>query len=329
MEPEKTPRDRAEDLISLLLGWRPTPQHGVWVLRLAVVLVVLVAIGHAYNVTLLDWLKLLIVPAVITGVGIWFNHQQRERELGIAREQREQDTKIAEIRTNDEALQAYFDQLGRLLLDKDTQLGKSEEGAEVRTLARAWTLTVLTRLGSDGLRKRSVVQFLYEAKLLTKDRTTLDLREAFLNFAKLNGSDFNLTGVNLHGASLTKVTMNAANLGEADLSDTKMFGANLHMANLSGADMRKAVLMSANTDSTPLPRASATGDYEFHSPEPKNANLELADLSEVDLTDAYVSEEQLLSAASLAGATMPDGQKYEDWLKSKGSGKDGENSGSL
>ena len=329
MEPEKTPRDRAEVLISLLLGWRPTPQHGVWVLRLAVVLVVLVAIGHAYNVTLLDWLKLLIVPAVIAGVGIWFNHQQRERELGIAREQREQDTKIAEIRTNDEALQAYFDQMGRLLLDKDTQLGKSEEGAEVRTLARAWTLTVLTRLGSDGLRKRSVVQFLYEAKLLTKDRTTLDLREAFLNFAKLNGSDFNLTGVNLHGASLTKVTMNAANLGEANLSDTKMFGANLHMANLSGADMRKAVLMSANTDSTPLPRASATGDYEFHSPEPKNANLELADLSEVDLTDAYVSEEQLLSAASLAGATMPDGQKYEDWLKSKGSGEDGENSGSL
>jgi len=329
VEPEKTPRDRAEVLISLLLGWRPTPQHGVWVLRLAVVLVVLVAIGHAYNVTLLDWLKLLIVPAVIAGVGIWFNHQQRERELGIAREQREQDTKIAEIRTNDEALQAYFDQMGRLLLDKDTQLGKSEEGAEVRTLARAWTLTVLTRLGSDGLRKRSVVQFLYEAKLLTKDRTTLDLREAFLNFAKLNGSDFNLTGVNLHGASLTKVTMNAANLGEANLSDTKMFGANLHMANLSGADMRKAVLMSANTDSTPLPRASATGDYEFHSPEPKNANLELADLSEVDLTDAYVSEEQLLSAASLAGATMPDGQKYEDWLKSKGSGEDGENSGSL
>jgi uncharacterized protein YjbI with pentapeptide repeats len=317
VEPEKTPRDRAEDLISLLLGWRPTPQHGVWVLRLAVVLVVLVAIGYAYNVTLLDWLKLLIVPAVIAGVGIWFNHQQRERELGIAREQREQDTKIAEIRTNDEALQAYFDQMGRLLLDKDTQLGKSEEGAEVRTLARAWTLTVLTRLGSDGLRKRSVVQFLYEAKLLTKDRTTLDLREAFLNFAKLNGSDFNLTGVNLHGASLTKVTMNAANLGEANLSDTKMFGANLHMANLSGADMRKAVVMSANTDSTPLPRASATGDYEFHSPEPKNANLELADLSEVDLTDAYVSEEQLLSAASLAGATMPDGQKYEDWLKSK------------
>jgi hypothetical protein len=31
-------------------------------------------------------------------------------------------------------------------------------------------------------------------------------------------------------------------------------------------------------------------------------------------------------AKSLEGATMPNGQKYEDWLKDKqGSGKDGEN----
>jgi uncharacterized protein YjbI with pentapeptide repeats len=214
-------------------------------------------------------------------------------------------------------LQAYFDQVGRLLLDEDMRLGRSKGGDEARTLARAWTLTVLTRLGFDGLRKRSVVQFLYEAKLITKDRIALDLRAAFLNFAKLNGSDFNLTGVNLHGASLTKATMNAANLGEADLSDTRMFGADLLLANLHGADLSRAVLMSGNTDSIPLPRISATGDYYFHSPGPKNANLELADLSEVDLTDAYVSEEQLLSAASLAGATMPNGQKYEEWLKDR------------
>ena len=59
MEPEKTPRDQAEDLVSPFLGWRPTPQQGVWVLRFAVVLVVLVAIGRTYNITPLDWLKLL------------------------------------------------------------------------------------------------------------------------------------------------------------------------------------------------------------------------------------------------------------------------------
>jgi hypothetical protein len=35
---------------------------------------------------------------------------------------------------------------------------------------------------------------------------------------------------------------------------------------------------------------------------------------------------QLDDTLSLQGATMPDGQKYEDWLKEKeGSGKDVEN----
>jgi uncharacterized protein YjbI with pentapeptide repeats len=176
------------------------------------------------------------------------------------------------------------------------------------------------------VRKRSVVQFLYEAKLITKGHVVIDLREAFLNFVNLNGA--NLTGVNLRGVNLTKAMMNRTELGQADLSDTMMYGANLLLANLRGADMSRAVLMSKNTDSTPLPRASATTTYSFDSPGPKNANLWGADLREVDLTDAYVSEEQLRSAESLEGATMPNGQKYENWRKAReGSGTDVENSG--
>jgi hypothetical protein len=41
-----------------------------------------------------------------------------------------------------------------------------------------------------------------------------------------------------------------------------------------------------------------------------------------------LTDEQIAAAYSLEGATMPNGQNYEDWLKSKGSGEDGENSGS-
>ena len=45
---------------------------------------------------------------------------------------------------------------------------------------------------------------------------------------------------------------------------------------------------------------------------------------------ALEDNEQLeRQAASLEGAIMPNGQKYEDWLKSKGRGEDGENSGLL
>jgi hypothetical protein len=36
------------------------------------------------------------------------------------------------------------------------------------------------------------------------------------------------------------------------------------------------------------------------------------------------NEEGEQQAESLEGATMPNGQKYEDWLRSKGRGEDGE-----
>jgi hypothetical protein len=36
-------------------------------------------------------------------------------------------------------------------------------------------------------------------------------------------------------------------------------------------------------------------------------------------------QEQLATGESVKGATMPNGQKYEEWLKSKGGGEDGEN----
>src|SRR5829696_8902394 len=133
--------------------------------------------------TLWDSLELLIIPAVLAGVGIWFNRQQRERELEIAREQREREVEIADRRAQDEALQAYLDQIGQMLLDKDRPLRQSNEHDEVRTLARARTLTVLTRL--DGTRKAQVVQFLYESGLIAKGRAVLNLRGADLSGAIL------------------------------------------------------------------------------------------------------------------------------------------------
>jgi hypothetical protein len=162
MQAEKTPRERAEDLISLLVpDWRPTAQQVLWAIRIAVVLSSAVAIGYYYDVTLWDWIKLLIVPAVIVGGGLWFNRQQRERELEIARAQREREVEISERRTQDEALQAYLDQMGQLLLNG---LREAKVGNEKRTLAQARTLTVLARLDDD--RKRSVGQFLYQARLI-------------------------------------------------------------------------------------------------------------------------------------------------------------------
>ena len=50
-----------------------------------------------------------------------------------------------------------------------------------------------------------------------------------------------------------------------------------------------------------------------------NANLSgailAADFSKAALTETNVTEAQLAQYLSFEGATMPDGQQYEDWLK--------------
>jgi hypothetical protein len=186
-----TAQERALELLNAIFAtssWLPTAEARrlVWAIRTTLLLAVAVALSYAYDKTLWDWIQLLIVPGVIAGVGLWFNRQQQAREL-----------ESTERRTQDEALQTYLDQMGQLLLDRDKQLLHPKEGEDARTLARAWTLTVLPRL--DGLRKRSVVQFLYESGLITKDHVVIDLTGAHLATA-------NLTSANLKGANLSGPT---------------------------------------------------------------------------------------------------------------------------
>jgi uncharacterized protein YjbI with pentapeptide repeats len=243
------------------------------------------------NRTFWDWLRLLVVPVVLALGGYLFNQSESRRARQEAAEQHrveqeltnqraQTDREIAEQGRQDAALQAYLDHIGELLLDNDKALRKSAEGDEVRTLARARTLTVLRRL--DGERKARVMQFLYEAGLIRKDANLVDLKEADLHGALL--SDAHLSQAYLVKANLGRANLDGANLAYANLSE-----AVLSEANLIGADLSRAIL--------------------------DNANLSGA--------EGITNEELEQQAASLKGATMPNGQKYEDWLKS--SGEDREN----
>jgi hypothetical protein len=167
-----------------------------------------------------DWLELLIVPAVLAGGGLWFNAQQRDREQQIATQ-----------RAQDEALQAYLDQMSDLLIPTKDQPSLYDEPSPDSLRAVARTLTVLPRL--DGVRKGRVMQFLSESRLMGKIRP--ESRPAL------------------------------------DLSGADLSGADLHNAR-------------------------------------------------------SISNERLVRQASifLEGATMPNGQKYEDWVKDReGRGEDG------
>jgi uncharacterized protein YjbI with pentapeptide repeats len=266
--------------------------------------------------TFWDWLDLLIVPVVLAIGGYLFTRSENQGTQAAA-----------ERRAQDEALQAYLDQMGQLLLDKERPLRQTNDAA-VRTLARARTLTVLTRLG--GVRKGSVVRFLYESDLITKDHSVLVLREVDLTYAdlrdtSLSGAD--LSGADLSGANLSGAYLRDTNLSGANLGGAYLYGTDLREANLSGVNLINANLRSGDLIGADLSGADLGGAY-LYGTDLREANLDQTKLFGADLRGADLSraegwtDEQLRAASSFTAATMPDGQKYEDWLKDRESRKE-------
>ena len=74
-----TPRERALLLLkeTLIPAWLPKSgfRRLVWLIRIIILLGLLALISSFHEVTLWNWLKLLIVPAVIAGGGFWFNRK--------------------------------------------------------------------------------------------------------------------------------------------------------------------------------------------------------------------------------------------------------------
>jgi hypothetical protein len=259
-------------------------------------IIVLLAIGGASlgwtgfgEKKLWDWLELLSTLAIpIVLTVAGFWFTAQQQEREEQRAENEQ--RLEDQRAQDVALQAYLDQMNNLLLEHNLRNSKEDSG--VRTLARARTLTVLGRL--DPSRKTAVMQFLVEADLVQ----SVEGREPVIMLFDADLSEANLSGAYLSEANLTGVAdLSRANLSYAYLFDTDLSYANLSHVNLNGANLNGAKLFEAN-------------------------------LFGADLSEAWGwTEKQLGEARSLKGATMPNGQKYEDWLKSKGRGEDGENSG--
>jgi uncharacterized protein YjbI with pentapeptide repeats len=309
------------------LPWLGHEHHGFYiaVAVLTVVILLLIRLGYRYEwtgfgeapqpktadreirpkKTLWDWMSLFIIPLILTAGGVWFSWTQtqvtNETENG---------------RAQDTALQAYLDQMSELILEKD--LNDSKKNSKVRTLARARTLTLLARL--DPSRKSEVMLFLIEADLIQQREgesvpvislSRADLSEADLHRANLSG--VNLSEANLHGADLSEADLSEANLSTVDLSEADLSGADLSEANLILADLSGADLIAAD-----LRRANLSAPV-----------LRGADLTAADLSGARGYLKNFLGdAASLEGATMPDGQRlkddsmnhgltFEDWLKDR------------
>src|SRR5215217_5487217 len=274
------------------------------------------------GMTVRDWLPIggaLLVPLVIA-LGSWAITWQLEK---LENQRAEAERELAEQRAQDEALQAYLDQMSHLILDR--QLLEVEQGDPVHTLAQARTSTAILRL--DAEHNESVTHFLITSGLSvrSKDSPRL-LRGSTLSHAKLSG------------AHLANADLGDADLSGADLSNALLLNANLIVADLSGADLSNALLdnadLVADLSNADLSGASLLGadlrDANLLGADLRDANLNGADLENANLSgaDGITNAELEQQTVSLEGADMPNGQKYEDWLKSGLREEDGKNDGS-
>jgi uncharacterized protein YjbI with pentapeptide repeats len=270
------------------------------------------------------WLPIvgaLLVPFVIA-LGIWAITWQLDK---LENQRAEAERELAEQRAQDEVLQAYLDQMSQLILDRnllEVEQGNPvhEQGDPVHTLAQALTSTAILRL--DAEHNESVTHFLINSGLAVRSEVSARLlRGSTLSHAKLSGAhlpnadlgDADLSGADLSNALLDNADL-VAHLPNADLSGASLIGADLSDANLFSADLSDANLISADLSRANLSDANLS-----------DANLENANLSGADgITNAELEQQ----AVSLVGADMPNGQNYEDWLKSKLRKEDGKNEGS-
>lgn len=244
-----------------------------------------------------DLADLLLVPLVLAIIAIFFNKWQKERDIELAEQQKERDREIARERAQEIALQNYLDKMTELLLPPN-DLRKIKEDREVRSIARARTLTVLRSLGK---RKGSVVQFLYEARLIyygdehkpidtVVNLSGADLRKVILKDAYLGGA--NLQRANLHYANLQYARLYYANLQYAKLNNANLSEANLRNAVLNYADLRNAVMRGANLYNAFLVEVDLRG-AKLNGADLRGANLRDADLTDANLSDATFSEDTI------------------------------------
>jgi len=273
--------------------------------RIAIVLTV-IALGGIITVAALYGSAAAgaMITAWATLVGVLISQVVAVR---TATEQREEARRAEDQRAQDEALQAYLDRIMELVHE---ELNEYHPLSLRRLFARGRTVSLLWQL--DPKRKSVLLQTLYESGLIIKGR---------------EGEEERNPVIGLSGADLSEVALRERHLPDAALRGADMKGANLERTFLAGADLRGANLSHAY-----LGRAGGWASIydatDLRDANLRDANLYRADLSGANLNGAAgITNEKLdQQAASLEGATMPDGQKYEDWLKEKeDSGKDVEN----
>lgn len=179
--------------------------------------------------TLWDWLELLIVPIVLA-LGAFLLDGSRRRS----------DRQIESDHQRQQVLDGFFSYISDLLLTSG--LREKDCPSYVRNVARTRTLSALRQL--DGRRKVELLQFLYEAGLISHEPIIqlngCDLRDAQLDEASLQGAE--LRGVYFHRASIRQANLRGADMRGSDFTGADLTGSDLTGARLAQANVGEATL---------------------------------------------------------------------------------------
>lgn len=307
-----------------------------------------------------DFLDLLLGPVLITlllfFLSVRFNERAKDREEYFNSEQNKQ-----------EILRSYLATMTGLI--SEGKLSNQNKTPQTNQAAKALTQSALQSFDKavlssklrnvdertqkqselDAKRKGQVLQFLYDAQLITNespkfDTVGFDLNGANLERKRLGSPDgksvINLSGAslynaNLKNAQLEKAHMEGTHLPYAHLEGAVLKGAKLGRANLRNASLNGANLQGADLDHADLTLADLTdadlsnpgGNENFQDIKLNRAILKGAkltgtklgdaDLNGADLTDADLTDAKMIKTADMQGAifcrtTMPDGTVWSD-----------------
>jgi uncharacterized protein YjbI with pentapeptide repeats len=241
------------------------------------------------KVTYWQLIGTLLIPLagglLIAWGGFKFNQRQRERDEVLENKQ-----------AQDNAIQAYLDQMSDLLVDR--HLRSLPKGSDIHKLAEAKTTEVL--LGLDSDRKRRPLKLVYGLGLIKNGLHTAERDGALRDVENLSpnnpdtgerdGALLDLQNLSLDHADLTELSLRDAYLRFADLR-----GADLQGSDLSGADLSYADLRGANLTNTDLSAVNLSGANLLPYDEQEPARLSLHNLKD----HALPSDNHLRSLAKL------------------------------
>ncbi|CAF0956175.1 unnamed protein product [Rotaria sordida] len=214
--------------------------------------------------------------------------ENRKKDLDIAQREREQTGYLADEERQDNRLAEYLNDISTLMFSNQT----------LDPLLRAKTLSVLRQV--DVKRKREIILFLYEAKLIRTDINSgipivsledvnldnVDFNDLRSPYTQLTSNFYYHTHMALRGVSLRNASFQRRTLYRSDFAQTDCTHADFSSVDLLDVDFSYAKLVECNFE---------------------NARFDSTNLQNANLSQSNITDEQLATALTYQGAILPNG----------------------